>query len=155
MEDTLTYTMTLDQIGSKGTIYGETNFGFAFTANYVEPLRRGVARHRVINVLSFCCQASYEVAVRDGEHSRACKVCGKVEAGLDKGDFSREFPNFDESNLTYLERIISRSNIDSLEAVIVAVGIADVLDSFWDEIAQGARTRQTLEKKRFSGEIEL
>lgn len=156
------YTVTIEQVASKGTMVFETNFGFAFLADRFLDLRNenadknrlrfSVSKHlsRVITVLSYCHQAAYKMEAG----SYRCSVC-KSEPPVPADFIRREYPVFEGEHLDALELLISRSEIDSLEAILVAQSIAELLERLWALIAEGKRTREILRMPEFQGELAL
>ena len=144
----MSYKMTLEQVGSRGTIFGETNFGLAFTADFIEERGSRVPRrHRVVNILSYCCQAVHKPTTINGRVVSACHLCGQP--------VTREYPSFDGEDFDRFDRAVSQGSVEDFDSIIVADSIGNVLENFWSEIAWGGRTRQVLKQARFAGEIEL
>jgi hypothetical protein len=153
------HTVTLTQIASRGSVVFETSFGLSFIADrflsetainrYRQP-RQIARRERVITLMSPCCQHAL-VKTPSGYQCSGCKA----EPAIPSEFVTREYPTFEGRDMDALEQLVYSSGIDSLEAVLLADSIAQLVESFWHLIETENRTREILKLPEFTGDISL
>lgn len=153
------YSVNLTQIASRGSVIFETNFGLSFVAdrflseqalNRYRQRRQISRRERVITLLSPCCHHAL-VKTPSGYQCSGCKTPPAIPEEF----ISREYPTFAGRDMDALEQLVYSSGIDSLEAVLLADSLAQLLERFWSLIEEQNRTREILKLGEFTGEIAL
>lgn len=153
------YSVNLTQIASRGSVIFETNFGLAFIAdrflsekslNRYRQMRQLGKRERVLTLLSPCCHHAL-VKTPSGYQCSGCKT----PPAMPDEFVSREYPTFAGRDMDALEQLVYSSGIDSLEAVLLADSLAQLLERFWGLIEEQNRTREILKLPEFTGEIPL
>lgn len=153
------HTATISQIASRGSVIFETSFGLSFVAdrfvsdktfNRFRQVREIGKREKVITLMSPCCQNTL-LKIPGGYECSRCKK----EASIPAEFVTREYPTFEGRDMDALEQLVYSSGIDSLEAVLLADSIAQLLGRFWSLIEDENRTRDILKLPEFTGDIPL
>jgi hypothetical protein len=148
----MTYQATLEQIARSGTVICETSFGLSFTFTLVQDqglrtlpngarYRVGQKRHRVITLLSKCCQSKIDVHDKVIPLRATCHKCNSVIT-VDKELIDFELPEDSNLALEKLEAILWDFMEDSFTSVIVANSLLGIIEETFDHIKSGERIRE-------------